>query len=181
MERAVADQPSCSGFDTPAHLCCKYLNFFLWWGALSALNSALPFGACCDFSGNVSALSNEICVDNCPNFLLPNIITPNGDECNEVFNAYSVASPTCNPGQLSSPRYVMEVNFRVFDRWGIRVYESNWIAGEEREHPVYWEGNDAEGRPVASGAYYYEAQVMFDVLEPESKIEIFKGWVHVLR
>ncbi|MDX5345813.1 MAG: gliding motility-associated C-terminal domain-containing protein, partial [Hymenobacteraceae bacterium] len=38
-----------------------------------------------DIAGNESEFSNTVCKDNCIFFLLPNIITPNGDEYNEVF------------------------------------------------------------------------------------------------
>ncbi|HEX6223165.1 MAG TPA: fibronectin type III domain-containing protein, partial [Chryseolinea sp.] len=42
-----------------------------------------------DRSLNESELSDAVCNDNCPYYELPNVFTPNGDNCNDLFSAYS--------------------------------------------------------------------------------------------
>src|SRR5258706_6534350 len=59
------------------------------------VDSNLPSFARCykistvDRSGNERELSESFCFDNCPYYELPNVFTPNGDNCNEKFSAYS--------------------------------------------------------------------------------------------
>src|SRR5690606_12422741 len=48
-----------------------------------------------DRSGNVSEPSNVVCVDNCPNYELPNAFTPNGDNTNDTFQAFDNPFPRC--------------------------------------------------------------------------------------
>src|SRR4030095_11241792 len=42
-----------------------------------------------DRSLNESELSDAVCNDNCPYYELPNVFTPNDDNCNDLFSAYS--------------------------------------------------------------------------------------------
>ena len=44
--------------------------------------------AAVDVSGNVGELSEELCIDNCPYYELPNVFTPNNDDYNDVFSAF---------------------------------------------------------------------------------------------
>jgi len=76
-----------------------------------------------------------------PSSLLPdvsnvmNVITPNGDGFNDVFDLSEVV-------QADSCDLV------ILDRWGSRVYdEARYISG--------WDGTNAGGDPLPDGTYYY--------------------------
>lgn len=147
-----------------------------------------------DRSGNESELSEEFCFDNCPNYELPNVFTPNGDECNEKFSAYNDRVQVdeegvgpCGPIDLSElrkkcARFVERVDFRVYNRWGQEVYVFTGMKGDDA-HTVYidWDGHDNNGRALTTGVYYYQADVTFDVVDPAKQNRTIKGWVHLIR
>ncbi len=164
------------------------------------VDSNLPSFARCykisavDRSGNESELSEQYCFDNCPYYELPNVFTPNGDNCNEKFSAYSnrytvdeEGSDGCNhlsPEDVADrkrrcARFVSEVDFTVYNRWGKQVY--TYSSGGERSIYIDWDGRDDNGKEVASGVYYYIAQVTYDVVDPGNQRKTIKGWVHVVR
>ncbi|MDX5346040.1 MAG: gliding motility-associated C-terminal domain-containing protein, partial [Hymenobacteraceae bacterium] len=116
-----------------------------------------------DIAGNESEFSNTVCKDNCIFFLLPNIITPNGDEYNEVFR----------PDPRST--FIKSTKFTVYNRWGQRVYEGS------SDPLINWAGTDNKNNPLADGVYYYNAEVEFFRLNPEESKQTFKGWVEISR
>ena len=63
--------------------------------------------------------------------LIPNIITPNGDETNDIF-------------QLNFP-YESVV---IYNRWGQQLFESS-------NNESYWNGRTTSGNEVPDGTYYY--------------------------
>lgn len=141
-----------------------------------------------DRSGNESELSDAVCNDNCPYYELPNVFTPNGDECNQLFSAYSdrnlyAENVPCKPNsdeqKRKCARFVRDVTFRVFNRWGKEVY--NYESGGERTIYIDWDGRATDGTELASGVYYYIAEVTFDSVDPKKQNKIIKGWVHILR
>jgi hypothetical protein len=144
-----------------------------------------------DRSGNESALSEAICNDNCPYYELPNVFTPNGDGCNELFSAYSERSVTgeetstsleCQPTEtLNCARFVKEVKFKVYNRWGQLLYDFESVQGGTSEKTIYidWDGRDNAGNMLASGVYYYAADVSFNTLDNQE--QTIKGWVHLMR
>jgi hypothetical protein len=147
--------------------------------------------AAVDRSGNVGELSDPICIDNCPYYELPNIFTPNGDKCNDVFSAYH-NRPVEGGGEEGGPcttipqesrvkcaRFVDKVEFRVYNRWGKEVYR--YESGGERTIYIDWDGRDEEGRELSSGVYYYVAEVTFLTIDPAKRHQTIKGWVHLLR
>jgi CHU_C Type IX secretion signal domain len=154
-----------------------------------------------DRAGNESELSDEFCFDNCPYYELPNVFTPNGDNCNDVFSAYglrnitqgeTVASSCTNLSseqfrelQSKCARFVQKVVFTVFNRWGGVVYsfESDGARAIFGEQTIYidWDGRDNSKRELSAGVYYYEAHVTFDVVDPSKKNRTIKGWVQILR
>lgn len=116
-----------------------------------------------DIAGNESELSNVGCNDNCELFDLPNVFTPNGDGKNDFFTP------------LPESRFVQEIKFRVYNRWGTQIYLSNddvWIN---------WDGKNNDGDEVSDGVYYFSAEVVFDKLDQESSKIEYKGWVQLTR
>lgn len=74
---------------------------------------------------NESLLSNIICIENCPDYRLPNAFSPNGDGHNDIFKPYPF-------------RFVNKVEFKVFNRWGNLIFETsdanlNW---EGKQNPA---------------------------------------------
>jgi hypothetical protein len=144
-----------------------------------------------DRSHNESDLSDEFCFDNCPNYELPNVFTPNGDPCNEFFSAYSTRDPIDENGndacgkadvaerQKKCARFVDHVIFTVYNRWGKAVY--NYESNGEDSIYIDWDGKDNGGSEVATGVYYYIANVTFDVVDPSQQYKNIKGWVQIIR
>jgi gliding motility-associated-like protein len=120
-----------------------------------------------DVNGRESAFSNEVCKDNCISFILPNIITPNGDNLNDVFRPKVRA-------------FVRSMKFRVFNRWGVLVYESGPVTEGEGLY-INWGGVDNSGNRLNDGTYYYEAEVEFFTVDPGKARSKYKGWVEIVR
>lgn len=136
-----------------------------------------------DRAGNESELSEQFCFDNCPYYELPNVFTPNGDDCNERFSAYGDPERSLKCGQEVDParcaRFVLSVDFVVYNRWGKEVYRLPH--GKERSIYIRWNGRDNEGKELAAGIYYYKADVVFNTVDPSQERKEIKGWVHLLR
>jgi hypothetical protein len=146
-----------------------------------------------DRSGNESELSDPVCNDNCPYYELPNIFTPNGDGYNDLFSAFNVRDYlNCGNGEEGCQipdnlkgrcaRFVLQVNLKVYNRWGTEVYQ---YLGRENDElsTIYidWDGKDNNRNPLSSGVYYYLAEVTFDVVDPKQRVQNIKGWVHLIR
>lgn len=139
-----------------------------------------------DRSGNESELSEKVCNDNCPNYVLPNVFTPNGDGFNDFFGAFNQSNiqdendPDNPEGDLSKcPRFVRAVNFTIFNRWGKEVFKAN-SAGESSLF-INWNGKHNDGSDAPAGTYYYIAEVTFDVLNPDESVRVLKGWLQLIR
>jgi len=145
--------------------------------------------AAVDISGNVGELSDELCIDNCPYYELPNVFTPNGDQINDEFSAYSIRGYDCGEGdcipaeiRLKCARFVESVNFTAYNRWGQPVYSKYDRIGEDAQS-IYidWNGRDDNKQELSSGVYYYVAEVTFDSVDPATRVKTLKGWVHLIR
>jgi gliding motility-associated-like protein len=114
-----------------------------------------------DSSGNKSRMSDDFCIDNCPEFELPNIFTPNGDGMNDDFKAIKV-------------RQIKEIDLVVNDRWGNLVYKT--------KDPYFkWNGvSNLTKSPVSEGTFFF----VCDVYEPRVTGTVkrtLKGFVEVAR
>jgi len=150
-----------------------------------------------DRSGNESTFSERVCSENCPYYELPNVFTPNGDKCNDYFSAFGVEfdseeDPDGAAGECAIPstpdyvqrcaRFVDRVDFKVFNRWGREVYDYVGQRGNENSIYINWDGRDKSGKELATGIYFYSADVTFSSTAPGGKsVKTFKGWVHLVR
>jgi gliding motility-associated-like protein len=131
--------------------------------------------------GYESPLSDPMCNENCPYFELPNVFTPNGDGCNDLFTSYM---PSENPEECpvqefsKCPRFVQHVYLKIFNRWGKVVHE--YQSSEKNSVSINWNGRDRNGTLLESGIYFYVADVEFISIDPALKHKRVKGWLNIL-
>jgi hypothetical protein len=94
----------------------------------------------------------------------------------------------CGAVEISKcARFVRRVDFTVFNRWGKAVYTYTGFGPEEQsdenDNSIYidWDGTTDDGTELASGVYFYQAEVTFDVVDPSSAKQTLKGWIQILR
>ena len=114
-----------------------------------------------DIIPNESPIVNKICVDNCPEYELPNVFTPNGDGKNDLFTP------------LPNWRFVKDVDIKIYDRWGLLMFETN-------DPNVLWDGTnkDTKGK-CTDGTYFYVCtvnEIRIDGIRPR----ILKGFVQLI-
>lgn len=117
-----------------------------------------------DDSGNVSEASNVVCLygDECTNYILPNIFTPNGDSFNDVFK------PKSYSGILSVETY-------IYNRQGRLVFHSDDIE-------INWDGRDyLSHQNVSDGVYFYVCTVTMARYDGSTGEKILSGYVHIIR
>lgn len=143
-----------------------------------------------DRSNVQSEPSEPFCFEPCGYYELPNMFSPNGDGCNDRFSAYGVElqsgeeSP-CPPDPLNTgikcARFVEKVVFKVYNRWGVKVYDYTGHKNNENNIYINWDGRDNSGKELSSAVYYYSADVTFDSTNPGGRTKTLKGWVHLIR
>ncbi len=115
-----------------------------------------------DTFANESVFSNIFCVDNCPEYILPNVFTPNGDGANELFIPYPY-------------RFINSIEINIFNRWGNLVFQST-------NPDINWDGKTKNGEDVAEGTYYYTCKVFENRVNGiEQNPEVLNGWIEVIR
>lgn len=115
-----------------------------------------------DTFNNESAYSNIVCVDNCPNYNLPNAFTPNGDSYNDLFIPY----PFC---------FIESIDMNIFNRWGELVYQTT-------DANINWNGENKRGQALPSGTYYYTCKVFEQrVTGTVPALEELKGYIDLIR
>lgn len=162
-----------TGEEGSYNLIANTTNTFFIHGPLTSFAGCYRISAV-DRSGNESELSEPICNDNCPNYELPNVFTPNGDGSNDTFRPLDGSDNNF----ASCPRFVKSVNFKVYNRWGKEVYTYN--SGNENSIYIDWDGRVETGQLLAAGVYYYVAEVEFIALDPARQHKTIKGWVQIL-
>jgi gliding motility-associated-like protein len=93
-----------------------------------------------DSVGNESARSTAVCVDNCPQYDLPNAFSPNDDGKNDFFIPF--------PGW----RFIDHIDLQIFNRWGNLVFQT-------QDPAINWNGANQEGKMVSEGTYFFVCKV----------------------
>lgn len=111
---------------------------------------------------NKSPMSNEMCVDDCIMFELPNVFTPNGDGINDLFLSTNLND------------VIQKVDMKIFNRWGQLVYETD-------DPSISWDGSYKKtSTKVPTGVYYY----ICDVFEPRisgTEVRALVGFIHLYK
>ena len=93
-----------------------------------------------DSGGLESKNPLQICVDNCPEYTLPNIFSPNGDGINDIFHPFPYS-------------YIRDIDIKIFDRWGLLVFQTS-------DPDINWDGkNGFSHKALTDGVYYYICKV----------------------
>jgi hypothetical protein len=127
-----------------------------------------------DQAGNRSDSSAAVCNSNCINFKLPNVITPG---LKDHRNDYLTTFRESDNNRFDCARSVQSVRLMIFSRWGDQVYTAT-IGGDAL---IFWDGRNSHGQEVASGIYFYHADVIFDTSDVARRSQRIRGWVHVLK
>ena len=114
-----------------------------------------------DSSGNQSAYSNIVCVDNCPYYHLPNVFTPNGDGTNDWFTP------------LHPYKYVRDIDIQIFDRWGMLVFHTT-------NPEILWDGRSAQSKMLCNDGVYYYVCMVNDIRLKGIVPHVLKGNVYLL-
>lgn len=116
-----------------------------------------------DSFGNESELSNIVCVDNCPQYELPNVFTPNGDGQNDLFTPFLPYL------------FIDRIDIKIFNRWGDLVFES-------QDPFIGWDGTNLQGEELAESVYYYVCDVFeIRVSGVVQSPRVLNGYVHLMR
>jgi gliding motility-associated-like protein len=112
-----------------------------------------------DSFNNESLQSAKICVDNCPEYELPNVITVNGDGVNDFFK------PIIN-------KFVKDIDLKIYNRWGNLVFETT-------DPKINWDGKSIQMKQlVVEGTYFYVCQVN-EIRVAGIRSRYLKGFVQV--
>jgi gliding motility-associated-like protein len=109
---------------------------------------------------NESAPSNVVCVDNCPTYELPNIITPDFDGLNDILKPFPYRS-------------IESIDFKIFNRYGTLLYETT-------DPDILWNATDQKTKNlVSSGTYYYT--LMLNTIRLQGIVPVFQeGYIQIL-
>ena len=113
-----------------------------------------------DSFGNESHIVTKYCTDNCPEYELPNIITINGDAVNDFF------VPVKN-------RYIESIELKVYDRWGILVFETN-------DPAINWNGKNMSTKQLCSNGTYFFVCVINEIKLEGINSRVLKGWLQII-
>lgn len=119
--------------------------------------------AAVDTNGNVGGPGQQICVDNCPSYILPTVFTPDGNGANDQFMPFIPY------------RNVKDVEVKIFTRWGQLVFETT-------DPDIRWNGKtDNTGEELPSGVYFYTCKVNEIYLNGIRQRELKPGTIQLIR
>jgi len=112
-----------------------------------------------DSFNNESIQSTKICVDNCPEYELPNVITVNGDGVNDFFR------PIKN-------KFIKDIDITIYNRWGNLIFETT-------DPKINWDGKSSQMKQlVTEGTYFYVCKVN-EIRVAGIKSRYLKGFIQV--
>jgi gliding motility-associated-like protein len=112
-----------------------------------------------DSFDNESRSSVRLCLDECSNYALPNVFSPNGDGVNDIYKPLRTS-------------YVKKVEMKIFNRWGIQVFETE-------DPDINWDGKISNtDRLVAPGVYYYICDV-YELRLTGTEVYALTGFIYV--
>lgn len=106
---------------------------------VTALDSVLP-GLDGLPNRNESVPSQEFCFESCPEYELPNVITPQGDGLNDFFEPFPY-------------QYIDSIDLVIYNRWGTPVFET-------KNPDILWDGTNKDTSKIsADGVYFYTISI----------------------
>ncbi|MEZ5023244.1 MAG: gliding motility-associated C-terminal domain-containing protein [Chitinophagales bacterium] len=117
-----------------------------------------------DEAGNLGELSPPNCVEDCADYELPNVFTPNNNGQNDLYTPILPYS------------LVLRVEMKIYNRWGNLVFETN-------DPDINWDGTDMKsGKELDSGVFFYICRVFINSLDGERAIQTpLEGYIHLYR
>jgi len=112
-----------------------------------------------EFGQNESGFSNIVCIENCPEYEMPNVFTPNNDGVNDLLTPILT-------------RNVKEVDFKVYNRWGTLVFETT-------DPEIKWDGKDLNSNEVVSDGIYYYTIIIESIFLEGNQTTSQAGYVYV--
>jgi gliding motility-associated-like protein len=117
--------------------------------------------AAIDSAGNKSAFADSICVDNCPEYQLPNIFTPGNNGMNDLLKPFPY-------------RFVESIDIKIYNRWGTEVFHTT-------NPDILWDGtSQVTGQPCSDGVYYYVC-IVNEIYFEGIKSRVLTGYIQLLR
>ena len=114
-----------------------------------------------DSFGNEGIISNIICVENCPEYELPNVFSPNNDNVNDLFVTIK-------------NKHIESVEMKIYNRWGKIVFETT-------DSEINWNGKKRGKKADCSeGVYFYVCIVNELKLDGISSYKL-KGAISLIR
>ena len=101
----------------------------------------------------------KVCTDNCPEYILPNTFSPNGDQVNDLLV----------PIKFS---FVKEIDIHIFNRWGKEIFHT-------MDPNIGWNGLDSSSNnKLSDGVYYYVCKI-YEIRLNGIQERTIKGTIHL--
>jgi len=117
-----------------------------------------------DEAGNLGPVSAKVCVEDCPQYVLPTAFTPNGDGQNDIYTP------------IKPYRLVVRVDMQIFNRWGDLVFETD-------DPEINWDGVDFKNdKELDTAIFYYVCKIFINSLDGVRELsEPLSGYIHIYR
>lgn len=112
--------------------------------------------------GCIATSSSQVLVTRVVDVILPNVISPNGDNNNDVF-------------YVNSDDVELVLSTLIYDRWGELVFVSS---NHPAQDPIYGWNGTFKGEPVNPGVFVYVVEILY---KGGAGTETFSGDVTIVR